>query len=226
MFCCKEVIEPSIKLSKMVKLLKIIGFLHYPLIVLDIFLFETNYFIVLFFQLVVLYFSICRKDYGWFVIVIIIYLIFMYELIEGGVRKFLLGINDDSKTLPFCFNIFLLVFEIFCLFLTFQLYKQSKHEMRIKLGFIPNPNEIQQNQMNEEDIIRLYYGHNEEGNNDYNEEGYNNIHDEENNEEVNNDNNIGGVIDNNIGGNNNNNHGEFRPFQGHGVVVGGGDNNQ
>ena len=222
MFCCGEAIHPSIKLSKMITLLKVIGFLHFPIILLDIFLFKTTYFIVLFIQLAFLSFSICTKDYGWFLIAIIIYLIFLYELIEGGVRKFLLGINDDSRTLTFCLNIFLIVFEIFCIFLTFQIYKQSKHEMRIYLGFIPNPNDIQQNQMNEEDIIRLHNGQNVEGNNDHNEEGYYNIQGQENNEEGNNGNNIG----NNNNNNNNNNHGEFRPFQGHGVVVGGGDNNQ
>ena len=241
MFCCKPSLEPSIKLTKFLNLLKIIGFIHYVLVILDIFIFETNYFILLFFQLAIIHISICKKDYGWFLIVMIIYLFYIYEFIESVVRYFILGINDNNMTLPFCFNVFIIIFEIFGLFLTFQTYKQAKHEMRIKLGFIPNPNEIQQNRRDEEDIVRLYNEDDEEENSDINDDednniinddGYNDINKEENNEnkEENKDNNNKeGNNDNmNEGNNGNNNQGEFQLFKGHSVIVGGGggDNKQ
>ena len=240
MFCCKQSLEPSIKLTKFLTLLKIIGFIHYALVIINIFIFEKNYFILLFFQLAIIHISICKKDYGWFLIVMIIYLLYIYEFIESVVRYFILGINDNNMTLPFCFNVFIIIFEIFGLFLTFQTYKQAKHEMRIKLGFIPNPNEIQQNQRDEEDV-RLYDEDEEDENNDNNDDGYYNINDGGYNDikEEENNNNIEGNNDNNNENNKeeekenineenngNNNQGEFIPFQGHNEVVGGGNNNQ
>ena len=118
------------------------------------------------------------------------YLIFFITFIESVIAKFKEGINTGKNPITFCYRVFASVFELFCIFYLFQIYKQSKHEMRIKLGFIPDDRE--QIQIDEDN------------------NGFNNNNNEEDN------------VDNN----NNNNQDEFQPFQGHGVVVGGGDNNQ
>ena len=187
--CCIEVIEPSIKLSKMLTLLKALIFFQLPLVFLDIFLFKTTFYIRFLSQLPVIFLGICTKNYGNFLMGVLVYLIFFITFIESVIAKFKEGINTGKNPVTFCYRVFASVFEFFCTFYLFQIYKQSKHEMRIKLGFIPDDREQ----------IQI-----DEDNNRFN-----------NNEE------------DNVDNNNNNNQDEFQPFQGHGVVVGGGgDNNQ
>ena len=189
---CREVIEPSIKLSKMVNLLKILGLLHFLLILGDLFLFKTGMFFFLLVQFLFLLISIVTKHFGQYLLFILICFFDAYTFFQNLGAWFQVGFYKGDKPAPFCFLVFLFIFEIFCIFFTFQAYKQSKHEYRIKLGFPPEEGI----QMNDNFV------HN---NNDDNNEG--------NNEEGN---------DNN---NENNNQGGFQPFQGHGVAVGGGDNN-
>ena len=40
----------------------------------------------------------------------------------------------------FCFFVFIAVFELFCIFISFQAYKQSKQEYRIKFGYAEGEN--------------------------------------------------------------------------------------
>ena len=188
MNCCGEVLVPSIKLAKMLNFFKVIGFIHFAIIILDLFLFKTSLFILIALQLVVLFFCICRKEFGFFLLFILIILMNIYRFIELTISNFLSGIKDGSKDMIFGFRVFLCIFQIFCIFYSFQLYKQSKHEYRIVLGIIPD--DRVQIQVNENDMVELNNGNNEEGNNQ------------------------------------NNNQEEFQPFQGHGVAVGGGNNNQ
>ena len=56
--CCKEVIEPSVKLARMVTLLKILEFLYFALVVLDLFVLVTGIFFMLIFQLIFLFIEI------------------------------------------------------------------------------------------------------------------------------------------------------------------------
>ena len=186
--CCIEAIVPSVKLAKMLNFFKVIGFIHFAIIILDLFLFQTNIFLLFAMQLVIMLFCICRKEFGCFLILILILLMYIYRFIEGAISNFLSGIKDGSRDLDFGFRVFLCIFEIFCIFYTFQMYKQAKHEYRIQLGIIPD--DRVQIQDNENAMAGLNNGYNEEGNNQ------------------------------------NNNQDEFQPFQGNGVVVGGGDNNQ
>ena len=180
MFCCREEFVPSIKLANMIKLLKVIAFIHLVIVVLDIFLFKTNLFFLFLFQLMVIIISTCSKRYGCFMIVLIIYFMYIYKIFERAIQGFLVGINDGSKAMSFCFKVFLSVFEVFCIFFTFQLYKQSKHEYRINKGII------------QDDRVPIQVNQNENENNDeYNNEYNNDNNDDEmnyNNEEANNEN--------------------------------------
>ena len=211
--CCREVVEPSIKLAKMVNLLKILGFLHFALILGDLFLFGTGIFFFLLVQFLLLVIGITTKHFGQYLLFILICLFDTYNCIQYIGARFQIGFYKRDKTAPFGFLVFLLIFEIFCIYSTFQTYKQSKHEYRLKLGFPPEEGF----QMNDNDNDNI------NGNNNVNAFGLNinDDNDDDENDGNNNDNNNNG--NNN---NNNNNQGGFRPFQGHGVVVGGGDNNQ
>ena len=51
---CKEVIEPSIKLGRMINFLKILYILHIIIIIIDIFIISTEFFIYLFLQKLIL----------------------------------------------------------------------------------------------------------------------------------------------------------------------------
>ena len=205
--CCREVLEPSIKLSKLVNLLKIVGFLHFAIILGDLFLFGTGIFFFLLVQFLFLIMSITTKHFGQYLLFILITLFNTYTCILNIGACFQTGFSKKDKTAPFGFLVFLFIFEVFCIYLIFQAYKQSKHEYRLKLGFPPEEGFQMNDNVNENDhdnIVGLNI--NDEGNEDnINGNNFNNFNNNNNNE--------------------NNNHGGFRPFQGHGVVVGGGDNN-
>ena len=57
--------------------------------------------------------------------------------------------KNDSST-AFCFFVFIFVFEIFCIFVVFQSYKQSKQEYRQKYGFAAGENGGEEFQNGEE----------------------------------------------------------------------------
>ena len=107
---------------------------------------------------------------------------YIYKIFERAIEGFLVGINDGSKAMSFCFKVFLSVFEVFCIFFTFQLYKQSKHEYRINKGIIQDdrvPIQVNENENNDE--------YNNEYNNDNNDDEMNYNNEEENNENDNQD---------------------------------------
>ena len=115
-------------------------------------------------------------------IVLIIYFMYIYKIFERAIQGFLVGINDGSKAMSFCFKVFLSVFEVFCIFFTFQLYKQSKHEYRINKGIIQDdrvPIQVNENENNDE--------YNNEYNNDNNDDEMNYNNEEANNENDNQD---------------------------------------
>ena len=195
--CCREVLEPSIKLSKMVNLLKILGFCHFALILGDLFLFGTGIFFFLLFQFLFLIMSITTKHFGQYLLFILICIFNTYTCLQKIGAKFQIGFTKRDKTSSFGFLVFLFIFEVFNIYSIFQAYKQSKHEYRLKLGFPPEEGFQMNDNVNENahgNVLGL------------------NMNDDGNDENIN---------DNNE----NNNQGGFQPFQGHGVVVGGGDNN-
>ena len=195
--CCREVLEPSIKLSKMVNLLKILGFCHFALILGDLFLFGTGIFFFLLFQFLFLIMSITTKHFGQYLLFILICIFNTYTCLQKIGAKFQIGFTKRDKTSSFGFLVFLFIFEVFNIYSIFQAYKQSKYEYRLKLGFPPEEGFQMNDNVNENvhgNVLGL------------------NINDDGNDENINNN-------------NENNNQGGFQPFQGHGVVVGGGDNN-
>ena len=171
--CCKEVVEPSIKLARMVTLLKILAFLHFAIIIGDLFLFNTGYFFVLLIQFLVLLISISSKHFGHYLYYILLCFINSFTALKTLGAWFQIGFYKKDDPVVFGFNIFVLVFEIFCIYVVFQIYKQAKHEFRIKMGFIPGegPNGNNFNNDNEEEL----------NDNDF-EEGNNNNNNQNNNE--------------------------------------------
>ena len=61
-----------------------------------------------------------------------------------------------------------MIFEIFCIYVIFQTYKQAKHEYRIKLGYAPEDN---QNNFQMNENLEGLNNNNENGN--MNQGGFN-----------------------------------------------------
>ena len=145
---CREVIEPSIKLARMVTLLKILGFIHFALIIGDLFIFGTGIFFFLLVQFLVLLVGISSKHFGQLLLFILICFFNIYLCIGTIGAWFQVGFYKNDSSLAFGFLAFILIFEIFCIYVIFQTYKQAKHEYRIKLGYAPedNANNFQMNE--------------------------------------------------------------------------------
>ena len=143
--CCKEVIEPSVKLARMVTLLKILEFLFFALILLDIFVFDTGIFFLLLFQFLFLLIGISSKHFGYLLANIMISLLYLYTIISRLGVMFQVGFTKKSKPLGFGFLSFTTVFQIFAIYVVFQVYKQAKHEYRIKFGYVPANEQIDEN---------------------------------------------------------------------------------
>ena len=135
--CCKEVIEPSIKLARMVTLLKVLGFIHFVLIIGDLFLFGTGIFFFLLVQFLMLLIGISTKHFGQYLFFILICFFNIYLCISAIGAWFQVGFYKNDNPLSFGFLAFILIFEIFCVYVIFQTYKQAKHEYRIKMGYAP-----------------------------------------------------------------------------------------
>ena len=138
---CNEVIEPSVKLSKMMRILKFYALIHVLLAISDIIFFKVNIFINLFINFLCIIISIKSKNFGSHILVIILCLMIIPILIQligariiGGYIKF----KDD---ISFYFLTFMLIFEIFCVYLMFQVYKQSKYEYKSAYGYGPDEDE-------------------------------------------------------------------------------------
>ena len=103
--CCKEVFEPSIKLSRIVSLLKIIAFAHSFIIIGDLFIFGTGFFFFLFFQFLVLLVSITSKHFGHYLFFIFVSLFITYMIIELIGIWFQVGFYSNQSSVSFCFKI-------------------------------------------------------------------------------------------------------------------------
>ena len=154
---CNEVIEPSVKLSKMMRILKFYALIHVLLAIADIIFFKVSFFFLLLFSFLYIIISIKSKNFGNQILVIIFCIMMIAALIQrigariiGGFIKF----KDDKS---FYFLSFLLIFEIFCAYLMFQVYKQSKYEYKISYGYAPG-------EEGDQDIV-IIEGDNQEGDN-------------------------------------------------------------
>ena len=146
--CCREVIEPSVKLAKMVTLLKILGIVHFVIILGDLFLFGTGLFFFLLIQFLALLLGITSKHFGQYMFFILICIFNAYSCFQSVGAWFQVGFYKKDKALSFGFMVFFIIFEIFCIFVIFQVYKQAKHEYRIKMGYAPNDNDARINDNN------------------------------------------------------------------------------
>ena len=191
--CCREVIEPSLKLGRLIAFLKFVVFIHFFLVLVDLFIINTGFFFLLFIQILVLLIGISSKHFSQFLIFILI-CFFNFSLIFQTLGSwFQVGFYKNDSSFAFCFFVFMFVFELFCIFISFQAYKQSKQEFRIKFGYAAAENGGGVNNIeNAQDFEDNIQGFNNFGNND-----------------------------NNNNNNNNNNGGGFVPFQGRGYAVGG-----
>ena len=172
--CCKEVVEPSIKLARMIRLLKIIAFLHFVIIIGDIFLFGTGFYFALLIQFLALLISISSKHFGQYLYIILLCFINTFATFRSIGAWFQIGFYKEDKPVLFGFEIFILVFEIFFIYVLFQVYKQAKHEFRIKMGYIPGegPNENNFDNDNEEELNdNDFEGGNNDNNNNQNNNG-------------------------------------------------------
>ena len=135
--CCKEVIEPSIKLGRMVTLLKLLACVHFFLILADLFVVDTGFFFLIFVQFIVLLIGISSKSFSHYLFFILICYFNLYIIFQTLGTWFQVGFYKNDSPAYF---VFLFVFELFCVFVIFQSYKQSKQEYREKYGFAAGAN--------------------------------------------------------------------------------------
>ena len=64
-------------------------------------------------------------------------LLYLYTIISRLGVMFQVGFTKKSNPLGFGFLSFTTVFQIFAIYVVFQVYKQAKHEYRIKYGYVP-----------------------------------------------------------------------------------------
>ena len=170
--CCSEAIEPSIKLGRIVTLLKIIIMGHFFLIIIDIFWIDTGFFIFLFIQALILFMGISSKHFGHYLFFILICVFNVYISLEALLIGFQNGFSTNDDSLSFCLFVFTIVFETFCVFIVFESYKQSKQEYRIKYGYAHGANGEGENIENAQDIHDNIQGINNLQNNNNNNDGF------------------------------------------------------
>ncbi len=135
---CKEVIQPSLKLKRIVNLIKMIFVFYIVLMTFDIFFVDADYAFMIFCQMIIILLGIGTKHFG-YILTSLVYIIFVFSLL---LFLFYIGIRESSTTeiynnkLLLCFSAFLFSFEAFTIYILFQFYKQAKHEYRIQYGFV------------------------------------------------------------------------------------------
>ena len=152
--CCKEVIEPSLKLIRMLLFFKIILVFHFLLVILDIFVIEGGFFFLILIQIFCICIGISSKHFCHYLILILICFFNFILIFQIVAEYFQKGFYDSDNPFVFCYYVFLVIFESFCIFLSFLLYKQSKYEYRIRYGYAPQEPEP------EEDNEHNNYHHN------------------------------------------------------------------
>ena len=147
--CCRDEIQPSLTLKRMLTLLKIILIIHVLIIMVDILFVQSFISLMLIGQILMSIITFCTKHFGYYLYIIICLFLVIYGMIYIIGACFQTGFALESNKVKFCFYVFILVFEIFFIYVIFQLYKQSKHEYRIQYGFAAEGND-EQNNNNEE----------------------------------------------------------------------------
>ena len=149
--CCRDEIEPSLILKRMMSLLKLILALHFFVMIIDMFYIGTGFSFYLFCQMIVNMLALCTKYFGHFLYIIIFIVLCIILIVYNIGVRFQSGFAFYNNEVVFCFYVFLLVFEILCGYVDFQLYKQAKHEYRIQYGFVAGDNDEENNNNDNEE---------------------------------------------------------------------------
>ena len=168
MNCCREVIEPSLILGRQIIFLKMVIAAHFLLIFIDLIIIETGFFFSLLIQILLLFIGISSKHFAHFLVFILMCFINLFMFIDYLGRWFQFGFYESQSSFIFCYLVFITVFEIFCIFVVFQSYKQSKHEYRIKFGYVAGENGEGENNQNADNIHENIEGINNLQNNNNN----------------------------------------------------------
>ncbi len=147
--CCKEEIEPSLTLKRMISFLKFVVFLHFVIITFDFLIAQTGFYLLFIFQVIVFSFGICKKHFGYFLYFIMFLYFYIFLLFYILIEPFQTGLSSSDSKFIFCFYVFLLVFEIFCVYAVFQVYKQAKYEYRNQYGFNADNDDEENNNDND-----------------------------------------------------------------------------
>ena len=169
--CCNEVIEPSLKMGRIVTLLKYVATIHFILIFADLFIIETGLFFTLFIQAIVLLIGISSKYFSHFLLFILFSFFNIFWTFQTLGEWFQKGFYKNDSSFEFCFLVFLIVFEIFSIFVIFQAYKQAKQEYRIKFGYAAQENGLGENLQNAQDLNNAQDFNNDNNNNNNNDNG-------------------------------------------------------
>ena len=139
---CKEVIQPSLKLKRIVNLIKLILVFYVAIMIFVLFILGGDYTLIIFYETIFIVLGIRTKHFG-HILASIIYIIFIFILL---LYLFYLDIRESSiteiyndKILLFFYGFFC-SFEVFVIYALFQFYKQAKHEYRIQYGFVAEDN--------------------------------------------------------------------------------------
>ena len=174
MNCCREVIEPSLKLGRMITFLKTIIFMHFFLIMIDLLVIETGFFFLLLVQILILFIGISSKHFSHFLLFILMCFFNLYMFIDYLGRWFQYGFYESQSSFVFGYLVFITVFEVFCIYIIFQAYKQSKQEYRIKYGYVAGENGEGENAENIHENIQGINNLQNNNNNNNNDNNNNN----------------------------------------------------
>ena len=150
--CCRDVIRPSLTLKRMIVLLKLNLYFHLVIISFDMFVSQSGYYILLLLQMIMYTFAMCTKHFGYLLTFVIFLFVFIYSILRILVAGPSTDLDKDKNEIRFCLFVFLLVYEFFCVFLFFQVYKRAKHEYRIQYGYIVVDDDVENNN-NENDLL-------------------------------------------------------------------------
>ena len=145
---CFERIQPSLKLKRMITFLKLIVVIHIIILSFDLFFIGTAFIFILLFQLFSLIVIMRTKYFGHylsFILFILYSYLFILSVFEFWFKKSFL---KKKHVVEFCYFVFLSVFEIFLVYVLFQVYKQTKYEYRIQNGFAGENDEDDNNIQN------------------------------------------------------------------------------
>ena len=133
--CCTRSINPTFKLIKMVNFLIGIFIILIIIVLVKILYLKKAGFIFDAIKSIILIISIVTKHYGYMLLFCVFTLISLLESIESIGISFQVGFTIFSSKLNFILRLTFFIFDIFCVFVSFQVYKRMKFEYKVKMGY-------------------------------------------------------------------------------------------